>query len=181
MNAPRKPTILKKFDNLPDEIRWYFAHFPSLAKDFPWEVSISYVFSLVETAHHMTVYCGVVKIHQVDSSLARTALENHHMTRPRFRDLYKTIFNRKLSQTIVDKIIRAEAVRDRILHGKDATESEKRQSIIDILDYAKAFNEEVNKVAGFKPFGPLQGFKGAGQALDKSTSRWILKGMGLLS
>ena len=180
MNAARKPTILKKFDNLPDEIRRYFAHFPNLAKDYPWEVSISYAFSLVETAHNMTVYCGVVKIHKVDRSLARTALENHHMTRPGFRELYKAIFNRKLPQTIVDKIIRAEAVRDRILHGKEANDNDKRQAIIDVLDYAEAFNAEVNKVASFKPFGSLQGFKGRGKPLDKSTSRWILKGMGLL-
>ncbi|MCY4383534.1 MAG: hypothetical protein OXE44_10340 [Nitrospinae bacterium] len=180
MNAPRKPTILKKFDKLPVEIQGYFAHFPALARGFPWEVSISYTFSLVETAHNMTVYCGVVKLHKVDSSLARTALENHHMTRPGFRDLYKTIFNRKLPQTIVDKIIRAEAVRDRILHGKEANDKNKRQAIVDVLDYAVAFNGEVDKVASFKPFGSLQGFKGRGKPLDKSTSRWILKGMGLL-
>ena len=181
MTAPRTPTILKRYQRLPCEVRNYFGHFPKLAEDFPWEVSISYAFALVETAHNMTVYCGVVKLHKVDSTLAWHALENHHMKRSGFRDLYKTIFGRKLPQTIIDKIVRAEAVRDKILHGKEVNDADKRLAISAVLEYAEAYNAELYKVAGFKPFGPLRGFKGRGKALDKSTSRWILKGIGLLS
>ena len=179
MRVPSKPTILKKFRGLPSEIQDYFDHFPKLVDDFPWDVSISYLFSLVETAHNMTIYCGVAKIHKVDVSLAREAIELHHMTRPEFRALYEKVFNKKLPQSMVNTIARSEEVRDRILHGKKGVaDSEKRRAIINVLDYAEAFNKEVDKVAGFKPFGSLKGFKGAGQPLDKPTSRWILKGMG---
>ena len=179
MAAPKKPTILRKFESLPPEIQWYFEHFPALAKEFPWDVTIGYLFSLVEMAHNMSIYCGVVKLHKVNASLASTAMDKRHITRADFRDFYATVFGQKLSEQTVDKIRGAESTRDRILHGKDASDNDKRQAAIDVLDYAVAFNDEVSDVAGFRPFGPLKGFKGRAKSLDKATSRWILKGIGL--
>ena len=79
----------------------------------------------------------------------------------------------------MDKIAEAEKVRDLILHGKQVSEVDKRKAVVDVLEYAKSFNAEVSRIAGFKPFGSLKGFKGRGQPLDKSTSRWVLKGVGL--
>jgi hypothetical protein len=137
------------------------------------------MFSLVELAHNMTIYCGVVKIHRVDKTLARTAVDSHHMTRKGFGELYATIFGKSLKKATADKLAEAEKVRDRILHGKMVSEADKRKAVVDILEYAEAFNAEVQDLAGFKPFGSLQGFKGRAEALDKSTSRWILKGIGL--
>ena len=66
MSTPRTRGILRKFEALPDEIKVYFKHLPRLAEEFPWDVSIGYLFSLVELAHNMTIYCGVVKLHRVD-------------------------------------------------------------------------------------------------------------------
>ena len=101
------------------------------------------------------------------------------MTRSGFRDLYATIFGKSLKKATADKIAEAEKVRDRILHGKKVSEADKRKAVVEILEYAEAFNAEVQGLAGFKPFGSLQGFKGRAESLDKSTSRWILKGIGL--
>jgi hypothetical protein len=179
MPVPRKRGILNKFDALPEEIKSYFTHFPKIADQFPWDVSISYMFSLVELAHNMTLYCGVVKCHKVDSALAKTAVDTQHLTRSGFKQLFETIFATSLKRATIDKLAQAEKVRDRILHGKKVTEESKRKAVIDILDYSVAFNAEVNALAGFKPFGSLQGFKGRAGSLDKSTSRWILKGIGL--
>ncbi len=179
MATPRTRGILNRYNALPDEIKKYFEHFPKLAEEFPWDVSISYLFSLVELAQNMTIYCGVVKLHRVNSALARTAVDNHHMTRGGFKDLYATILGKPLKKNVVDKIAEAENVRDRILHGKKVSEADKRKAVVDVLEYAKSFNAEVSRIAGFKPFGSLKGFKGRGQPLDKSTSRWVLKGVGL--
>ena len=33
--------------------------------------------------------------------------------------------------------------------------------------------------AEFRPFGDLRGFKGRGQPLERTTTRWVLKGMGM--
>lgn len=126
----------------------------------------------------MTLYCGVVKLHKVEASLARIAIDNQHITRDGFKELFKAIFGKPLKKSVIGKIEEAEGIRDKILHGKNTTEGDKRKAVIDILEYAKAFNDELYSVAGFRPFGSLQGFKGRATPLDKSTSRWVLKGIG---
>lgn len=179
MAVPNTKGIVNKYNALPDEIKKYLEHFPKLAQEFPWDVSISYLFARVELAQHMTLYCGVVKRHRVNGELAANAVNNHHMTREGFKNLYKTIFGRPLKKNVSDKIAEAEDIRDRILHGKKVSEMDKRKAVVDILEYTKAFNAALDDIAGFKPFGSLQGFKGRAKPLDKSTSRWILKGIGL--
>lgn len=49
---------------------------------------------------------------------------------------------------------------------------------MDILDYATGFNDFVYGIAGLRPFGQLKGFKGRAASLEKSTSRWVLRGVG---
>ena len=178
MVAPTKVAIRNRFRELPEEIREYFVHFENLISDFPWDVTISYAFSLVETAHNRTIYGGVLKLHKVEKSMAWLALDRLHMTRRGFRERYETIFGQGLPQRVVESIASAEVVRDKILHGKSATEAEKRQAVMDILDYSEEFNDEVYNKAGFTPFGSMQGFKGRGSSHNRETSRWILKGMG---
>ena len=73
---------------------------------------------------------------------------------------------------------RAEEIRDKVMHGKTTTDKEKREALASIIEYAERFNALVSGIAAFRPFGDLRGFKGRGQSLDKSTSRWLLKGMG---
>lgn len=170
--------IVNHYNRCSDDVKGYFSHFPSLAQNYPWNVSISYMFGLVELAQNMTVYCGVVKLHKVNVTMARTAINNQHMTREGFKDLYKSIFGKPIKPSVSNKLEEAEKIRDRILHGKKVSEADKKKTVIDILEYAEAFNSEINSVAGFKPFGSLKGFKGRAKSLDKSTSRWMLKGVG---
>lgn len=170
--------MVNEYNNLPDEVKQYLEHFPSLSENYPWDVVIAYLFSRVELAQNMTVYCGVVKCHRVDTEIARTAVNNQHMTRQGFKDMYKSIFGSAMPKAISSKLDHSEKIRDKILHGKNVSEQDKRKAVYDLLHYAKEFNEKMNAVAGFKPFGSLQGFKGRAQSLDKSTSRWVVKGIG---
>ena len=105
--------------------------------------------------------------------MAREAVDTHHMTRPEFRDLFSNIFDKPLSRTASEKRVDAEKIRDRVLHGKSVSEADQRRAVVDLLEYAEAFNCEVYDLAGFRPFGPLRGVKGATSSLDKRTSRWI--------
>lgn len=173
--------LVSRYSSCSNEVRDYFRHFPSLAKDYPWDVSISYMFGLVELAQNMTLYCGVVKLHRVNVTMARTAINNHHITRDGFKILYKSIFGKALKSSVSKKIAEAEKIRDKILHGKSVSEADKRKAVIDVLEYAEAFNSELNAVANLTPFGSLKGFKGRATSLDKSTSRWVLKGIGFES
>ena len=179
MTIPKKsPGIVKEFEKCSTEVKAYFVHFPSLAKEYPWDVVIAYLFSRVELAQNMTIYCGCVKCHKVDSSLAWTAIDNQHLTRKDFKDFYKAIFGKNISKNLESKLEFAEKVRDKIMHGKRVSEDDKRQAVIDVFKYADEFNTEVQNVAQFRPFKSLKGFKGRGKSLDKSTSRWVLKGIG---
>lgn len=54
-----------------------------------------------------------------------------------------------------------------------------RNAIAAVLQYAEEINEQLEKKAGIKPFcNSLKGFKGRKTPLDRSTTRWVLKGMG---
>ncbi len=146
---------------------------------YSWEVPLSYLFARLERAHLMSLYCGVVKLHRVDSALAATAVERFQNTRDDFRELFERIFGKKFPKSLVDKIERAQQIRNNVLHGKTVKDRDYRMAIVSIVEYATEFNELCFNLGGFRPFGSLQGFKGAAASMDKSTSRWVLKGIGL--
>jgi len=171
-----KRGLKKHYEAAPEEVREYFSHLPGLLETFPLHVALAYVFSRVELAQNMAIYCGIVKRHKGDAALVRKAVDAHHMTRKDFAEKYKAVFGKAPSAFIGA----AEKVRDKVMHGKNTTDKEVRQAIAKVLDYAQRLNAGVSSVAGFKPFGDLRGFKGAAQSLDSSTTRWLLKGMGFL-
>ncbi len=173
-----KPGLLNHYASRPPEVRWYFEHLPKLVSEFPLDVALAYVFAQVELAHNMALYCGVAKLHSADTDVARRAVNAHHMTRDDFRAKFETVFGKPIPSATSELLVKAEAARDRVMHGKEATDDQKRNAIAQVLTYAAELNDLINSLGGPKPFGDLRGFKGRGQPLPKSTSRWLLKGMG---
>ncbi len=173
-----KPGLLHFFEDRTPEIRWYFEHMPQLVADFPLDVALAYVFSQVESAHVMALYCGIVKLHDVDGDLTRRAVNIHHLSRKDFRQKYETVYTQPIPDTALTLLTYAEGVRDRVMHGKNTTDDDKRNAIAHVLMYAEEFNGATVARGGPKPFGDLRGFKGRSKSLDASTSRWVLKGMG---
>ena len=173
-----KPGLKNRYNAAPKEVRDYFPHLVGLLDAFPLDVALAYVFSRVELAQNMTLYCGIVKRHKGNAALARKAVDAHHMTRKDFVQKYEAIFGKVLSSGAAASLQAAEAIRDKVMHGKKTSDKEVRQAIANVLDYAQQLNSDVSSLAGFKPFGDLRGFKGAAQSLDHSTTRWVLKGMG---
>ena len=176
--AKSRKGILDEYSTAPSLVQNYFAYLPGLLGGFPLDVCLSYAFSQVEVAHNMTLYCGVVRLHRANSQLARTAIDTHHMTRKDFKEKFKTVFGQDIPDKVSSKLTAAEDVRDKVMHGKSATAKEKRETLANVIEYAVAFNSLVSGIASFRPFGDLRGFKGRAQSLDKSTTRWVLKGMG---
>lgn len=180
MNAPANYLqVLNHFNQLPNEVKNYFPSFQNLVEGYPWDVSVSYVFSRIEAVKHSTIYCGIVKIHWTDSTLTRELIDKDHMSRGRFRDLFKIVFGKQIKKELLQKLSEAEGIRDKIAHGKQWTDAQARKSLIDIFEFAVGFNEFVQASAGFKPFSDLRGFKGRKQPLPKETTRWVLLGMGI--
>ena len=163
----------------PREVQTYFEPSQELIEKYPWEVSLSFMFSRVERAHIMALYCGVVKLHKVDGNLARTAVDGFENRRDDFRNLFAAVYGKKLPDALIKKIETAQQVRNHVLHGKTVESGDFREAIVRIVDYAEGFNQLTTSVAGFRPFGSLQGYKGRAKSLDRSTSRWVLKGIGL--
>jgi hypothetical protein len=176
---PRKAGILKRYHELPIDLKEYLKHFPGLANDYPWNVSISYLFAQLELSQNMIIYGAVVKIHRVDAVMARAAINKHHMTRTRFRDLYKIVIGKSIRAAATELAKDAELIRDQILHGKPVSDGNKRKAVVSTLEYISLLNEQVYVDAKFRPCGSMKGFKGRAKPLDKKTSRWVLIGMGL--
>lgn len=171
------PALIKHFESAPDIVQKYFPDFIELVENYEWDVSVSYIFSRVELAKHKTIYCGIVKLHWCESTLTRKMVYEEHMSRSRFKELFITVFGKPIPKDIIDKLEKGESVRDKIAHGKRWQEKEVREGLTNIIDFASEFNEFVFCLAGFKPFGNLTGFKGRAEPLEKSTTRWVLKGM----
>src|SRR6185295_12332447 len=120
--------VVKHLAAQPVEVRDYFEHFSSLAEDYPWEVSLSYVFGRIEIAHRMALYCGAVKRHRAERTLARHAIQSHHMTRDDFQNLFENVHGKAIPKAIAKKLKEAESVRDKVMHGKTATAEEQRRA-----------------------------------------------------
>jgi len=171
------------YGRLPWDVRTLFPEIPALIdRELSLDTLLAYVFFRIELGQHRTLYCGARKLHKTESTLTWKALDGHHMTREEFRGLFRTIYGFPIDADTIDCINKAESVRDRVMHGKQVREAEKREAIARVLQYADMMNRliGVTKGLGFRPFsGDLRGVVGRLDYLDKSTTRWILKGMGL--
>jgi len=170
--------VVKHLQARPIEVQKYFEHCPKLVEEFPLDVGLAYVFSRIELAQNMALYCGAVKLHRANAGVTRSVVTSHHVTRDGFEILFTTIHGKALPKSVREKICGAERVRDKVMHGKGASESEIRRALVDVFDYAETLNDFVEQLSGFKPCDDLRGFKGRAQALDTATTRWLLKGLG---
>jgi hypothetical protein len=172
--------LLNFYKSLPTDVQEYFDDLEGLLNGFSLDVVLAYVFSRVERAHVNSLYCGAVKFHHVDSGLARRAVRQFHMTRDGFRKKFAMIYPKGIPEETIKLLVVAEGVRDAVLHGKGGRPEHKRNAVAHVLEYANLLNEHCAGLNGPRPFGNLRGFKGAAQGLEKSTSRWVLLGMGFL-
>lgn len=180
MSAPATyKGVLREYDKQPKLVRESFPHLRKLVEEFPLEVAIAYLFSQVELTHNVLLYCGVAKLHRAQVVVADRIIQATHITRESFQELFKTVFGKAMNETSKKLLEKAEFLRDKVMHGKTLKEAKKREAIVLVLKYATALNKQTKKLADLRAFSPdLRGFKGRGEALDASTTRWLLKGMG---
>lgn len=178
-SAPSYKAVLKRYEKSHAGVKWHFGQLPKLIHhDFPYDVCLAYLFLRLENAHNKALYCGVVKLHQANGEMASNIINSHHLTREGFLGLYEAVFGAQLPNTTQQLIRKAEEVRDAVIHGKNVSDPKIREALVDVIAYAEKLNEELKSKAGFEPFGDVRGFKGARKPLEKSTSRWLLKGLG---
>ena len=173
--------VIRHFEKAPKQIRDFFPDFVELVERYEWEVSISYVFSRLEQAKRRTLHGGIVRLHWCDSALTRSVVNQEHLSRQRFLELFEMVYGKKIPESTTDKLKEGERVRDKIAHGMDWKPAEVRDGIVSVIDFAKELDDFVAELADFRPFGDLRGFKGRKEPLTKATTAWILKGMGILN
>lgn len=171
--------VIRHYEAAPEQVRNYFPSLAELVEKYNWEVPISYAFSQLERAKRSTIYCGVVKLHWCESTLTRKLVDEDHLSRGRFKELFKVVFGKPVPKLLVEKLEKAEAIRDKISHGMPWQPAEAREGLVNLIDFATEFNEFVAAKADFRPFGDLRGFKGRKESLTKQTTRWVLRGMGI--
>lgn len=176
--VPSRKTLLKIHSGLPEDVGGHFIHIRKLVVDFPYEVALAYSFLKVEQAQNRALYGGVAKVHRGEAKFVHRVMNSQHLTRDRFKEIYKNVFGVALTSATVAKLDTAEKIRDRVIHGKSVDDNEMREAIADCLEYACLFNVEVAVSAGFKPLGDMRGFKGRADSLDARTTKWLMRGLG---
>jgi hypothetical protein len=180
--AKSRPGLRNLFNKFDDDIRLYFDDLlPLVDSDFSFDIILAYVFFKLEQGQRQALFCGARKLHKTDSELTWLALDKQHVTRETYQRFVQTIFGFEIPKPTLEIIAKAEESRDRLMHGRDVDELEKREAISRVLHYCDQINKLIadDKKLGFKPYkSDLRGFAGALASLDQSTTRWILKGMG---
>jgi hypothetical protein len=176
---PSYKALLKFYEAQSAEIQGHFEHLPKLVNDdLPYVIALAYCFLKIEQAQNRALYGGVVKVHRCNAEFVRRLMNFQHLTRDGFRDLFKNVFGKPLKDSTTEAILEAEKVRDKVIHGKDVSQNELREAIAGVLAYAEAFNAQVQILGDFKPMGDMRGFKGRAEALDKRTTKWLMRGLG---
>jgi hypothetical protein len=174
----QRRTVMDQFDSCPEEIRTCLSDLPRLLDSFPLDVSISYLFTQIQRAHNATLCSGAVRVHKANRNVARAAVGAQRVTIGAFPEQFEAVFGKPIPDEVTDELEAAEIVHGKILNGQRTLEKEKRETIGHVLDYALALNRFVNGLAKFKPFSDQRGSDGCAESLSKSTTRWMLKGMG---
>lgn len=95
MNHSSWKTVVNEYNSFEEEIKKYFYFLPSLVKEYPWNITLGYMFMNIEIAHNMTIYCGLVKLHKVNPPLARIAVKEH-ISVGKFNELILKIYQNLL-------------------------------------------------------------------------------------
>lgn len=167
------------YERAPERVRDYFESIPSLLKGYDWEISIAYAFLRLEQSHNYCLYAGVRKLHRANSEVASRFIDKHHISRKGFQKLFNNVIGHPLPKALTALISDAEKIRDKVIHGKNSTSAEHRKALVSLLEYSIQLDELVMEKGDFSPFvTDRRGLTGRGEALDKSTTTWLMRGLG---
>ena len=68
--------VLNVFNTCSDSVKWYFDQVPDLLPNYPYDVTLAYLFLRTERAQNRALYCGVVKLHRVSGTVADAAVSD---------------------------------------------------------------------------------------------------------
>ena len=171
--------VIDCFNQLPEDIKSWIPHVPKLIEEYSWDIPIAFTFNQIETIKRRTLSLRLIKYHKTNAELTWKLIDEDYMLRERFRVLFDKIFGTPIPDAILAHLTQAEAVRDRAMHGKSFSEKDARICLPLAFTFLQTFSAFVEEKAGFRPCSNAQGIKGAAASLNKETTKWVLKGMGI--
>ena len=171
---------IREFD---DDLALTFEHAGEIAEKLAHvpAIALAYCFSQIENGHRRLLYVGIVRKYRLHPELTWEFILKHDISRKDFRQIYKSVFGHGVPDEITNKLVPAESIRDRMIHGKRPEVKEMWGATLCCFDYCRAFNQHLVEKAGFAGFGRMQGktSKKGSPTLDKGVSRLALLGLGL--
>jgi len=174
-----KATIRNIFTGLSPDVKSYFLYTPDLIDGFPPEVCLAYLFSGIRAIHRRAFYLGIVRKFNTDREITFEMVDRHTFQLHEFTTEFERIFGLKFDAITAERLKHIQEIRNRATHGQTVKPQETLQAVLDILEYAEALNGDLKGMIGKTPFKGLEGAAGRIKPLNRETSQWILKGMGL--
>lgn len=173
-----KQHVIDVFNASSKRTQEYFRHVPNLIEQFVPEVAVGYVFDRTAAAHNGVIVAGLVVKHKAHRDVAREIAVFQECAWEEFHYEYQTVFGNVIPEAISQQYIYANEKRRALLAGKRVSSKDQCEVIEVILQYADTLDEFVAKNSRLHPFSDLSKAKPRGNALDKESTRWVLKGMG---
>ena len=171
--------LVKKFQALPEGTKTYLKGLgPLISEPITYPVALAFSFMKLEEGNHRALKCGLIRTHKCNSGKVDDALFKQHFTRQYFRTVFKNVFGKEVERELLETLQKAEKVRDKLIHGKGASDSDLRIGIAGALDYIDGLGAFVESETKKNPFGDLRGLAGKSSLLDPVPSFWLLKGLG---
>jgi hypothetical protein len=177
LSAP-KQSVIDVFNNSTARTQEHFRHVPSLIQQYQPSVALGYVFDRTAEAHNAIIVAGLVVKHRAYRDVAREIASFQECTWDEFHYEFQTVFGSVIPETASDPYIFANEMRRALMSGKRVSSKDQCAVIENVLRYADAFDAFVWADARLHPFSDLSKVKSRGAALDKESTRWVLKGMG---
>lgn len=173
-----KQGVIDAFNASSARTKEYYAIVPGLIEHHKPDVALAYVFDRAAAAHNATIVAGLVVKHRAHRDVAREIASFQECAWDEFHYEYQTVFGSVIPESVSAIYGEANEVRRHFLSGKRVSSKDLCATVSQMLKYSDELDAFVYSDARIHPFSDLSKTKSRGAALDKNSTRWVLKGMG---
>lgn len=140
MAQPKSYKGLKsQYDDLDEDVRNFLSKLGPLLDDAKnYEIALAYCFMKLEEGHHRALKCGLVRIHECASTTVDHELQKQHFTAEKYRSVFKNVFSKDIPSAAVEYLVKAQKIRNDLIHGKTTTDPKRRDAVYYAIEYMKA-------------------------------------------
>lgn len=172
--------LLKQYHALPARVQECCYELPGLVEGFTFDVSVAYIFQVIEGLRRYTLYSLLVRNFNLDPVVVWASIDRLPVQDKEFWQYFQIALKFDVSNDLKVSLEDAKSTRNKAMHGQHFSEADARKCISHCLTFLERFSELVSKRAGFEPCGSQKGILSTGKGkkrLDATTTEWVLKGM----